>query len=131
MIRRVRSQRGASAIELALYTPIMFFVIFLIIQFAMHYHGSQVAHAAAREGARIARTTFDTDPGLHHAQARAAEHAARLGGNQLTDVRVTAGNDGATVWVEVCGRPKEIIKKVTPRVCQRAEGPVEQFRPDV
>ncbi|WP_166353141.1 TadE/TadG family type IV pilus assembly protein [Phytoactinopolyspora limicola] len=131
MIARVRSQRGASAIELVLYTPIMFFVIFLIIQFALHYHGQQVAHAAAREGARIARTTFDADPGLQQAQARAASYAGQVGGNQLTDIKVTAGQSGDTVWVQVCGRPKEIIKNVTPRVCRSVEGPVERFRPDV
>lgn len=129
---RVRSQRGASSVELALYTPIMFFVIFLVIQFALHYHGNQVAHAAAREGARIARQAGGTADGLNQARARAAQYAANVGGSQLMDVQVTANLVSANyVRVEVCGRAKEIIKDITPRVCQHAEGPVEEFRPDL
>ncbi|NEE02781.1 TadE/TadG family type IV pilus assembly protein [Phytoactinopolyspora halotolerans] len=129
MLTRLRSQRGASAIEMAIYTPIMFFVIFLTIQFALHYHGGQVAHAAAREGARIARQSGGD---LAAAQTRAAEYAAAVGGGQLTDVEVDAVNvDGTYVRVEVCGRAKEIIKDITPRVCRHAEGPIEEFRPDL
>ncbi|WP_129668072.1 TadE/TadG family type IV pilus assembly protein [Phytoactinopolyspora endophytica] len=125
-----RSQRGASAIEMAIYTPVMFFVIFLTVQFALHYHGGQVAHAAAREGARIARQSGGSD--LAAAEARATTYAAEVGGDQLTEVEVSVVNiDGTHVRVEVCGRAKEIIKNITPRVCRHAEGPIEEFRPDL
>lgn len=114
---------------MAIYTPIMFFVIFLIIQFAMHYHGTQVAHAAAREGARILRI----DPqALTEAEQGAAEYAQLVGGGQLTEVTVQAERVGpGHVRVEVCGRAREIIQNITPRVCQHAEGPIEEFKPDI
>ncbi|AYY12216.1 pilus assembly protein [Actinobacteria bacterium YIM 96077] len=129
MRTRLRSERGASALELAVYTPIMFFVIFVIIQFALHYHGNQVAHSAAREGSRILRVEPNA---LSEAEQHAAEYAAQLGGNHLTDVTVQAQRVGTDyVRVEVCGRAREIIKNITPRVCQHAEGPIEEFQPDI
>jgi Flp pilus assembly protein TadG len=120
-------ERGASAIELALYTPIMFLVIFMIIQFALIYHGNQIVHAAAREGARIARAGGD----LSEAQARAEQHAAHLGGSQLSQVSASAvyvGDD--YVRVEVCGTAKEIVRNTTPQICRHSEGPIERFQPD-
>jgi Flp pilus assembly protein TadG len=129
---RRSSERGASAVEMVLYTPIMFFVIFVIIQFALHYHGNQVAHAAAREGARVARQAGGTPEALAQARANASAYAARLGGNQLVVTRVDATGIGdGYIRVEVCGRAREIIKNITPEVCQHVEGPIEEFRPDL
>ncbi|NED96314.1 pilus assembly protein [Phytoactinopolyspora alkaliphila] len=129
---RRRSERGASSIEMVLYTPIMFFVIFLIIQFALHYHGNQVAHAAAREGARVARQGGGTADALALARSSATTYASRVGGNQLVVTRVDAmGIGDGYIRVEVCGRAKEIIKNITPEVCQHVEGPIEEFRPDL
>ena len=42
-------------IELALLMPVILAVVLLIVQVALWFHGRQVAEAAAREGARVAR----------------------------------------------------------------------------
>jgi Flp pilus assembly protein TadG len=49
-----RDERGASAVEFALLAPILFMLVFGIIQLGMAYHRQQGLEAASREGARTA-----------------------------------------------------------------------------
>ncbi|PSL06774.1 TadE-like protein [Haloactinopolyspora alba] len=129
-LRRLRSQRGASTIELALYTPIMFLIIFVIVQFTLTWHGNQVASSAARVAAREARTGGGTPQALDAAEAAAVDYAEVVGNGQLVDIRVEAVRVGDNVRVTVSGRANEIINNLSPRVSQTVEGPVEQFVPD-
>jgi Flp pilus assembly protein TadG len=50
------SDRGSSAVELAVLAPAFLMVIMLIIQFGLWFNARQVALAAAQAGARVART---------------------------------------------------------------------------
>ena len=50
----VRSERGASAVEFALISAVLFMVLFGTIQFGMAFHRAQGLEAAVREGARTA-----------------------------------------------------------------------------
>ena len=129
-MRRLRSQRGASSIEFVLYTPIMFLVIFTIVQFALVWHGNQVAAAAAREAARVARIEGGTPDALARAEAAGRRYVDAVGGDQLVDVTVTVTRAGDNVVATVSGRATEIIDDLTPRVSQTIEGPIEQFIPD-
>ena len=52
--RRVRSERGAELIELALVLPILLLVIAGIVDFALMFQRFLAVSNAAREGARIA-----------------------------------------------------------------------------
>jgi Flp pilus assembly protein TadG len=54
MPSRIRDERGAAAVELALILPILVLLVFGIVQFSLAYNRQQGLHAAAREGARIA-----------------------------------------------------------------------------
>lgn len=54
MPNRIRDERGAAAVELALVLPILIVLVFGIFQFSLAYNRQQGLHAAAREGARIA-----------------------------------------------------------------------------
>lgn len=49
-----KDERGASAVEFALLAPILFMLVFGIIQLGMAYHRQQGLEAASREGARTA-----------------------------------------------------------------------------
>ena len=53
--KRVRSDRGASAIELVIIAPILLFASMLIIWFAMWFDARHAAIAAAQEGDLVAR----------------------------------------------------------------------------
>ena len=52
--RRRREEGGATAVEFALFAPILFLVVFGIIDFGWAYSQNVDLRSAAREGARIA-----------------------------------------------------------------------------
>ena len=119
-----RDESGVSSIELAMYTPLLMLVIFLVVQFAMVYLGNQAASAVAREAARVARTSLSNT----EAQQAGERYADQIGGGILTDARVRVepvGDDG--VRVTVTGEAQKISPIGVPRVSQTVEGPLEQF----
>lgn len=120
---RRRDDRGASTIELAMYMPILLFVIFLAVQFSLVYLGNQAASAVAREASRVART------GGSPAEAEAAgrRYADNIGGGILNGAVVDVRVDGDSVRVVVRGRAQEISPVGVPTVRQTIEGPLEQF----
>lgn len=125
-------ERGTTSLEMVFYTPLLMLVIFLTVQFALSWHGNQVAGAVAREAARTARAGGGTAAALADAESRGAEYAAAIGGQALTDVSVDAATVGPDeVEVTVTGRAVEIIDGFAPRVSVTVRGPVEVFRPDV
>lgn len=76
---RLRSDRGAASVELALVLPVLLLVVFGIIDFGRAYNSKILIASAAREGARVAAQ-----------------------GGDAADVRKQVGRamDGATVVVE-------------------------------
>lgn len=128
VIGKRQRERGASAIELVLYTPLLFLMIFLIVQFGLTWHGNQIASAVAREAARVARADGgNTAAGQQHGES----YAAQIGGNGLHDVTVTVVPVGAhEIRATVTGRGIEIVDGFAPQVSQTVQGPIEEFRPD-
>jgi Flp pilus assembly protein TadG len=119
--------------------PALLLLIFLGIQFALWFHASHVALAAAQEGARAARVTNATDP----VSARAAEQAGEDTATRfLSDidtkllvknsVRVVAKVDGTydRVRVDVTADGVTIVPGFAVKISEHSEGPVERFRPD-
>ena len=130
-IDRARRDRGASSIELVLYTPILMLVIFLTVQFALTWYGNEVAGAVARETARVVRVGGGTPASLAEAQLRAQEYSDAIGGASFRELEVQITQpDPLTVRVTVSGRSLEIVNGFAPRVSATVQGPVEQFRPD-
>jgi len=124
---RARSERGASAVEMAMYMPLLMFVIFLAVQMSLVYLGNQAATATAREAARVARVTGSAAQG----DAAGSQYAANIGQGVLEDVRVTVtyvGDD--RVRAVVSGRAQQLVPVLVPRVSQEVEGPIEEFRQD-
>ncbi|GAA0608749.1 pilus assembly protein [Kribbella sandramycini] len=126
--RRRRDERGASSIELVLYMPILMLAIFLTIQLSLIYLGNQAASAAARETARVARTTLDAG----QAEAAGIAYTAKIGKGILEDVRVVVSPVGTEqVRVEVTGHAQKITPFVDPpTVTQVVQAPLEEFRAD-
>jgi Flp pilus assembly protein TadG len=54
-------ERGASLVEFALVAPLLFLLLFGVIEFARVAHGFTTVWTAAREGARYATTVGDDD----------------------------------------------------------------------
>lgn len=124
--------RGASSIEFALYTPVLFLLIFAIVQFGLSWHANQVASAAAREAARIARVEGGGPDALNLAETHGEQYADQIGGDALQGVDVTVVAVGTDqVRATVTGQPMAIIDGLAPEVEQVVQGPIEEFRPDL
>ncbi|MDT0267938.1 pilus assembly protein [Streptomyces sp. DSM 44915] len=126
--------RGGSAIEFLFLTPVMFFMIFGAVQFALYSFAEHVAKAAAQAGARTARAQADADPAGWRVAAEAKAHAyvTQLGPGLFTgppDV-VTSQPGAFTVRVEVEGKVPSIMPGMNLTVSAASEGPVERFVPD-
>lgn len=123
--KRRRGDRGATAVELAMYMPILLLVILIAVQFSMVYLGNQAASAVARETARVARATGNTG----QAVASGRQYANNIGSGILEDVTIAVGPAGnGRVRVTVSGRAQKIAPFGVPRVTETVEGPLEEFR---
>jgi Flp pilus assembly protein TadG len=133
-ILRCARDRGVSAIEWALLTPIMLIIIMLVVQFAIYYHAQHVALAAAQAGARVARTYPKTDNGWREpARTTALDAVTHFGPNLLQGANANPDGDGYTRWVVVTGHAPSVLLFVPDSVLQvtkRSGGPIECFRPD-
>jgi Flp pilus assembly protein TadG len=123
------ASRGASSLELALLTPILLFVILLVVQFAMVYHARHVALAAAQAGARVARGQATGD-WQSAAKSKAETYANQIGPNIITGVVAKPSGDADERFVDVEGEAITVIPFKSWHVHQRAGGPTECFRPD-
>lgn len=128
-------ERGATVVELAMIMPVVLAVVLLIVQVALWFHGRQVADAAAREGARIARSApFDSTSWQDEAVSRAEDVARAIGPRILDGAAATAVPKGVDErWVTVTGSAVQVIPllpDLTFTITATSGGPVECFRPD-
>ena len=70
--RRCRSERGDAAVETVLAVPVLLFLILVVIQAGLWFHGSQLVEAAAQEGMQAGRVQ-QVIPGLRLTVSGAAE----------------------------------------------------------
>ncbi|MFI7018252.1 TadE family protein [Streptomyces sp. NPDC050164] len=137
--RRVRAARraaaargdsGMTAIEFVLLTPVLFFMIFATVQFALYFFADHVAQAAAQAGARKARATADERPGAWRGEAQdVVDSYIRQLGPQLVlgpDVKMLQP-DQNTVGVEIAARVPTVFPGLDLTVHAQSAGPVERF----
>lgn len=101
-MRRFRSERGAVAVEFALVVPVLFLMIFGIIEFGIIYNSQLQITAAVREGAREAAL------GTPAAQVRSEVIATASGLNPTltaSQIAITPATctTGANVTVSITG----------------------------
>ncbi|SFB94353.1 TadE family protein [Streptomyces aidingensis] len=125
---------GASAIEFVMLTPVMFFMIFGAVQFAMFSFAQDVAKAAAQAGARTARAEADADPQgwAQDAEDKARSYVDQLGPGMFDGtVTITPlGPADNVVGVRVTGKVPSILPGMDLTVSAESRGPVERFVPD-
>lgn len=96
--RSLRDDRGMTAIEFVVLTPLLFLLLMLTVQFALYLFAKQAATAAVQGGARTAREEAaskgcDSASGSwqQDAVAAAVSRAQALGGQLVLKPTVTTG----------------------------------------
>lgn len=126
---RPRGDRGSSAVELVLLTPLLMFVIFLVVQAALYMHARHVVLAAAQQGARLARSATPTDQmAVDSARADTFSYLHQLGADVVSDPSVTVTRADGQVTVRVSAHAVSILPGLSLRVVETSSGPVEMFR---
>lgn len=128
-----QADRGAAVIELAMLMPIVLAVVLLVVQMALWFHGRQVADAAAREGARIARAAGSSEGWQDSAEARAVQIVQAVGPELLKNAKAQAWEQGDQRGMEVTGSAVQVVPllpELTFTITAHFGGPIECFRPD-
>jgi Flp pilus assembly protein TadG len=95
MMERSKSERGAAAVEFALIAPLLFMLIFGIIQFGLAWSEKEVFIQAAREGARYAAVACEQSATCSTADVQARVTEAAVGYDVDGPIAVTPGQCGA------------------------------------
>ncbi|MEU0999315.1 MULTISPECIES: TadE family protein [Streptomyces] len=125
-----RGDSGMTAIEFVLLTPVLFFMIFATVQFALYFFADHVAQAAAQAGARKARATADEQPGAWRGEARDVvdSYIQQLGPQLVLSPDVTMLQpEQNTVGVEIAARVPTVFPGLDLTVHAQSAGPVERF----
>lgn len=125
-----RGDSGMTAIEFVLLTPVLFFMIFATVQFALYFFADHVAQAAAQAGARKARATAHDEPGAWRGKARDVVDAYihQLGPQLVLSPDVTMLQpEQNTVGVEISARIPTVFPGFDLTVHAQSVGPVERF----
>lgn len=125
-----RGESGMTAIEFVLLTPVLFFMIFATVQFALYFFADHVAQAAAQAGARKARATADENPGGWRGESRNVvdDYIQQLGPQLVIgpDVK-TLEPKANTVGVEITAKVPSVFPGLDLTVHAQSSGPVERF----
>lgn len=125
---RRRSERGSASTEAVLLTPVLLFLIMLVVQFGLWYHAQHVVQAAAREGVRTARMDASS---ASTGRTRAVDFLSTAGPTIVRQPVVTASRDAEVAVVSVSGQAVNIVPGFSLPVRSTATSPVERFRGDV
>ncbi|WP_409470311.1 TadE family protein [Streptomyces sp. HC307] len=128
-----RGDSGMTAIEFVLLTPVLFFMIFATVQFALYFFADHVAQAAAQAGARKARATADAQPGGWRGEAQDVvdSYISQLGPQLVLSPDVTMLQPEAnTVGVEITAQVPTVFPGLDLTVHAQSVGPVERFVQD-
>jgi Flp pilus assembly protein TadG len=120
--------RGSSAIELVLLTPLLIAMIFGIVQAGLLWHARHVAVAAAQQGARLARADAGTPASPDTVRAETIGYLHRMGADLVGDPVVQVTRSGGWVTVTVTAHAVSLLPGGTLTVRGVSRGPVEEFR---
>ncbi|HLY81403.1 MAG TPA: TadE/TadG family type IV pilus assembly protein [Acidimicrobiales bacterium] len=122
---RRRSQRGTTTLEAVLVFPVLLLLLMLIIQFALWYHATDVATAAAQDGVRAARVEGGTGQDGSARANTLLDEAAR---SILQDRKVVVARTTDDARVEVSGTCIALVPFLHLPVRAVAESGTERFR---
>ena len=126
-MRRPAVDRGAASTEVVLLTPVLLFLVMLVIQFGLWYHAQSVAQAAAEQGVETARANGAS---ATDGEQRARDFLAAAAPTLVSDTVVTADRDAEVATVTIDGESVDLLFGFSFGVHAEASSPVERFRED-
>lgn len=123
--RAASGEAGVSTLEAVLVFPALLLLLMLIIQFALWYHASDLATAAAQDGTRAARVQGAT---ASDGAAEANQLLDQTGRSILQGRQVLVERTRDVTRVEVRGTCIELVPFLHLPVHAVAESPTERFR---
>jgi Flp pilus assembly protein TadG len=97
-MKMIKCQKGAAAVEFAIVAPLLFIILFGIIEFGLLFFDKAIITNASREGARYGILFNPTRPNAGEIQTRVltytANHLISFGAGDPPTVDVTWSPDG-------------------------------------
>jgi Flp pilus assembly protein TadG len=124
--RRLRGEEGAATTEMVIVTPVLLLMIAALVQFGLWYHGTNLANAAAQEGARAYRLEGGT---VSDAQREARNFLNATNNDLLRNIEITDVSRGDNVGITVSADVLSVMPiDLGLQVEGRSAGPRERFR---
>jgi Flp pilus assembly protein TadG len=121
---RAEPERGSAAAELVLATPLLLLLILAVVQFALYYHGAQVAQAAAGQAVAVARAQGATSA---EGQAEGQAILDRVAGGTLPQRSITVTRGAGEARADVSGTVQCLIPGLHLHVTAHAAAPLEAW----
>lgn len=121
---RLRSdrERGSAAAELVLATPLLLLLVLAVVQFALYYHGAQVAQAAASQAVAVARAQGATNAS---GQAQGQAILDQIAGGTLPQRSIAVTRSATEADADVSGTVQSLIPGLHLHVSAHAAAPLE------
>lgn len=124
LARATSPDRGASSMEVVVLLPLLFLLLFAMLQGGLWFHARAVALGAAQEGARVAAAeNSSAGDGI----SAASSFVADAGSGVVINPAVTASRSTTTATVTVTGQAQSLIPFLNPSVVQSASFPTERI----
>jgi Flp pilus assembly protein TadG len=122
-----RGDSGALTLSYVIVFPVVLFALMFIVQAALYYMAQNLALAAARKGADVAREFNSTDG----AGSAAALSLIRQDGSGMLPTlhQPVVTPTGTTVTVTVTGQAWSLLPGLPVRVSETVQEPIERFVP--
>lgn len=123
---RKNGDDGYSVLEAAITLPIIFFLLMVVVQWAIVWHSRNVAQAAAREALRTAQSYQSTAAA---GRADADSYLSQVAPHALSQNCVTVTRSATTVTVRVHCEVMSVIPFGHYSTNEVVSGPIEKFVP--
>lgn len=117
---------GALTLSYVIVFPAVLFVIMVIVQASLYYMAHNLALAAARQGADVARAFGSSDVS---GKSSALTMISQGGSGMLASPAAVVTRSPTTVWVTVTGQAWSIVPGLPTGVRETVQEPVEHFAP--
>jgi Flp pilus assembly protein TadG len=111
-------------VEVVVLLPLVFLLLFAMVQGGLWFHARAVALAAAQEGARVAAAE-DSSAGA--GISAASSFVADAGSGVVRDPAITGSRSITTATVTVTGLAQSLVPFLNPTVAQSASFPTERI----